>query len=104
MECMECGNHISSQEKKYKLVGKVLCEKCFKKEQERGNVCPCCKATIPAGQNEVGLVLTLANSGPFTKATAPQALAIICPNCHVLFFDDFTYKTLESLKLVKETI
>ena len=104
MERMECGEVISSEEKKYKLVGKVLCSACLEKEREKGNICPCCKATIPSGQNEVGLILSLPGAGPFKKATAPQAIAIVCPECHVLFFDNFTYKALEFLKLVKESM
>ena len=47
---------------------------------------------------EVGLVLTPPGSGIIKKAKAAEVLAIVCPNCHVIFFDDFAYKTLETLK------
>lgn len=96
--CESCGKIFGSGEKRYSLSGKTLCSDCLEKESQRGNTCPCCGTNIPSDAYEVGLVLTPPGSSIIKKARSVEVLAIVCPKCKVLFFDDFTYETIQSLK------
>lgn len=96
--CTECGKEFEAGQARYRLKNDILCRSCIEKKAGQGNTCPCCKTQIPVGAGEVGLVLTPPGSGIIKKAKAAEVLAIVCHNCHVIFFDDFAYKTLETLK------
>ena len=78
-----------------------LCRECMAQEAEAGNRCPCCGAKVGAEEG-VGLLLARPDATPREKAYAPLALAIVCPHCHVLFFDGAQYTLLRSLMLPGE--
>ena len=93
-----CGHTFTSGEDRYRLGGQILCKDCIEREAEKGNTCPCCKKEVPSGSYEVGLLLTPKGSSVLQKARAVEVVAIVCPHCKVIFFDDFTYQTLKTLK------
>lgn len=96
--CAHCGAKFKEGEKRFKLGEETLCAKCIDTEATKGNVCPCCKTHIPGDTEEVGLLLATPGASMLKKARSVEVLAIVCPNCHVMFFNEFTYKTLQTLK------
>lgn len=97
-QCADCGKPIGGGVKKYRFEDRELCEDCLHKTATTGNTCPCCGVAIPSDNYEVVLVLTPPGSSLLKKVRAVEVLAIVCPKCKVIFFDDFTYRTIQSLK------
>lgn len=74
-----------------------VCESCLATEAGHIAHCPNCGAQAQEHE-EVGLVLTPKGSSPAEKATAPEVLCIVCPQCHILYFDKFSYELIRGLQ------
>lgn len=95
MKCTKCGSVLYGPGVPYGY--DILCRDCLLAAADAGNICPCCGAQATP-HDSVGLLLALPDATPQEKAAASTALAIICPHCHVLFFDGFQFNLLRSLR------
>lgn len=97
MFCEKCGKSIGNDAM---IFGPdcALCADCLQKMQEANVVCPVCGNSSPPDE-DLALLLTRANANIQEKIDAPTALVHVCPECHIMFFDDFQYELLKKLKL-----
>lgn len=95
MNCSHCGKPIEGKAVPYG--DGMLCRECLMAEADRGNVCPCCGEAV-GPDDGVGMLLARPGAAREEKADAPTVLAVVCPRCHVLFFDRFQYHLLHAIQ------
>lgn len=93
-QCDACKAHIKNG---VLFEGRLLCRKCLLEEAEKGNICPVCHEHI-APEHQVAIPFAMPSAADNAPAITKTATAVVCPRCHVLFFDDFQYKLIEGLK------
>jgi endogenous inhibitor of DNA gyrase (YacG/DUF329 family) len=98
VQCMECKKQVKESEAFYYGETKMLCEECFDKKADSTQQCPNCGTNIDQQAESVGLLLTPIGSTAEQKKSATDVLVIVCPNCKILFFDDFQYNIMQGLK------
>lgn len=95
MKCTVC-NENSKKTYPYGKDRVPVCEECMGEKVKETNTCPVCGYKATPEDKEVAIILTAPNATPGEKAKAPEALTIVCPKCHVLFFDDLDYNLLQA--------
>jgi hypothetical protein len=95
--CRKCKKTVSEAESYHDSKNKILCEDCMDDLAFRPQDCPVCKKSILASEG-VGLLLTPIGSSKKQKQNAIDTFVMVCPECRVLFFDEFHYRLIEGLK------
>lgn len=93
-QCDACGGTIKNG---VLFDGRLLCRKCLLNEAAKGNICPVCHEPI-APEHQVAIPFVMPSADEDDPAITKTAIAVVCPQCHVIFFDDFQYKLIEGLK------
>ena len=97
--CTKCRKEFSIQNLfAYGHEKLLYCEDCLNILSESTVQCPNCSEQISGEKDSVGLVLTKGSASPEEKATAPTILVLICPRCHILFVDNFSYQLVKGLQ------
>jgi RNA polymerase subunit RPABC4/transcription elongation factor Spt4 len=92
-KCVQCG----AAETLYSFGKQQLCMTCLTAKANKSEVCPNCGHTIK-DKDWVGIQLNWINKSSTQKKAKVEALAIVCPKCHILFFDTFQYEVIQGLK------
>lgn len=87
--CDICGHEVK---KGILYEGKLTCRECLIRKSKEGNVCPVCGETI-AAEHQVAFPLATA----MPSGNVKTGIAVVCPRCHVIFFDNFQYELLKSM-------
>lgn len=102
MKCVKCGMVINENDEYMEFGGsKIICMPCVEKMEALPERCPVCGTETDKGDESVALLLTRATATPQERLSAHSALVHVCPKCHTLYFDDFQYALLETLKDTK---
>lgn len=94
--CDRCGK-ATQQEKLVKYGGEKLCSECIMLESQSPEICPNCGHVIQE-TDWVGIQVRHLNPSTREKAADVEALAIICPECRIMFFDKFQFNIIKGLK------
>jgi len=92
--CEECGK--SARNLTHYGVKKV-CSDCLHMQADLKEKCPNCGHVIEE-ENWVGITLRSLNPSAVEKAAGIEALAIVCPNCKIIFFDTFQFNIIKGLR------
>lgn len=90
--CENCGAEV---QRLYPFKGKNLCHDCLEKAAAHSVSCPCCGTKVQ-GEHTVAMLLCRGDAQEEEKARAETAIVLVCPKCHVMFFDPFQYEMLRS--------
>ena len=71
--------------------------KCLEDEAAEGEVCPNCGAAVGV-EDAVTLLLEHPEASRAKLDMASRVSLTVCPKCHILFTDDFTYAVMKSLR------
>jgi RNA polymerase subunit RPABC4/transcription elongation factor Spt4 len=96
--CGVCHRVFAIDENRHPFGDSTICTSCLIEQAEFGNICPSCKSVLAAEKEEIGLVLTKAETPNRKLLSEPVAMVIVCPHCRVLFFDLFQYEVLRCFK------
>ncbi len=66
-----------------------LCISCLRREAGKDNICPVCGYTAKSQEEQVAMLLTRRNSTPEEKSKAREVGMVVCPECRVVYFDEF---------------
>jgi len=74
-----------------------ICSDCLHRRADLKEQCPNCGLTIEE-ENWVGITLKSLNKSEGEVAAGIEALAIVCPNCKIIFFDTFQFNIIKGLR------
>lgn len=96
VKCDGCGKGVKHPLEDLTVYkGKRLCKICMGKEADKPNVCPNCGAEAKV-DSQVGMVLVPPEHTAKDKMEAPVYYAVVCPECKIVYFDEFQYHTLRA--------
>lgn len=99
MKCAKCGRVIEADDEFMEFgEDNVVCMPCVEEMEAKPDRCPVCGIETDMGDESVAMLLTRATATPEERTNAHSALVHVCPNCHMLYFDDFQYSLLKMLK------
>lgn len=90
--CEKCG---AETERLYPFKEANLCHDCLEKAAAHTVDCPCCGSKV-SGEHTVAMLLCRGDATAEEKAQADTAIVLICPKCHIMFFDPFQYEILRN--------
>lgn len=90
MQCEVCGHEV---QRGIIFDGRVTCRDCLIERSKQHQTCPVCGQII---KPEHGVSLEVRMQG---HDAGKMANLVICPNCHVTFFDDFQYRMLTAKRV-----
>lgn len=75
---------------------KTICPECLQKLEEKPIVCPNCGTEI-SERDYVGVYLRRIATMPVPEFDS-EMLTTVCPNCKILFMDEFQWEIVQGLK------
>jgi len=97
INCSRCKKKLTEEAYTYGE-DEILCDNCIDEAAELSQICPACGCEISKDMDAVGLLLTPPGATEEEKKNALDTLVIVCPKCHVLFFDNYHYKLLQGIR------